>query len=179
MTRLIPRSERGAWIAVPILLVVILLVFFTIGSLGDRRSEMERIDVADVLAVADPVVIYGDAEIEIVGWYANLDEDCVAPPDEPTAVMWLDRTCPLRLLLEEQPAIGASQEALEAIGLRLAAPTGEPFPPRPEPGGWHLMLEPLIVTGHFDDPAAAGCAPPRAARCRATFVVSEVDGLVH
>ena len=41
------------------------------------------------------------------------------------------------------------------------------------------MLEPLVVTGHFDDPAAAECQPAREARCRATFVVTEVDGLVH
>jgi hypothetical protein len=179
MTRLIPRSERVAWIAVPIVLVIVLVVFLTVGSLGAPRAELERIDVAEVLSVTDPATTYGDAEIEIVGWYASLAEDCEAPPDEPIAVTWLDRTCPLRLLLAEQPATGAAQVALEAIGLRLAAPTGEPFPPRSEPGGWHLMLEPLVVTGHFDDPASADCALPRTARCRATFVVTEVDGLVH
>jgi hypothetical protein len=179
MTRLIPRSERGAWIAVPILLVIVIVAFLTVGSLGARRPELQRIDVADVLAVADPATVYGDAEIEVVGWYANLAEDCEDPPDEPLAVTWLDRTCPLRLLLAEQPASAAAQVALETIGLRLAASTGVPFPPRPEPGGWHLMLEPLVVTGHFDDPAAAACVPSRTARCRATFVVTEVDGLVH
>ena len=98
---------------------------------------------------------------------------------EPPDAGWLERTCPLRLLLAEQPAEEADQSALEAIGLRLAAPTGEPFPPRPEPGGWHLMLEPLIVTGHFDDPEAGACAAAERERCRATFVVTEVDGLVH
>jgi hypothetical protein len=41
------------------------------------------------------------------------------------------------------------------------------------------MLEPLIVTGLFDDPEAAGCPAPEIDRCRATFVVSAVDGLVH
>lgn len=179
MTRLLPRSERGAWIAVPIVLVTVIVVFLTVGSLGAPRAELQRLEVADVLAVTDPATAYGDAEIEVVGWYANLAEDCEPPADEPLAVTWLDRTCPLRLLLAEQPATGASQVALEAIGLRLAAPTGEPFPPRPEPGGWHLMLEALVVTGHFDDPAAADCAPARTTRCRATFVVTEVDGLVH
>lgn len=179
MTRLLPRSERGRWIAVPVVLVLVIVVLLTVGSLGARRAELERIGVADVLAVSDPATLYGDAEIEIVGWYANLAEDCEIPPDEPLAVTWLDRTCPLRLLLAEQPATGAAQVALEAIGLRLAASTGEPFPPRSEPGGWHLMLEPLVVTGHFDDPATADCAPSRTAQCRATFVVTKVDGLVH
>jgi hypothetical protein len=41
------------------------------------------------------------------------------------------------------------------------------------------MMEPLVVTGHFVDPAAAACRPALEARCRATFVVIEVDGLVH
>lgn len=179
MTRLIPRSERGAWVAVPIVLVVVVVVLLTFGSLGDRRAELQRLEVADVLAVTDPAIVYGGEEIEIVGWYASLAEDCDAAPDEPLAVTWLDRTCPLRLLLAEQPATGAAQVAMEAIGLRLAAPTGEPFPPRAEPAGWHLMLEPLVVTGHFGDPAAADCALSRTARCRATFVVTGVDGLVH
>jgi hypothetical protein len=172
-------TERAAWIAVPAILVTILAVFLLVGSLGGPRPEFTRIEVAEVLAATDPVATYGSEEIEVVGWYANLDADCQPAPSEPPAVTWLERTCPLRLLLEEQPAAGASQAALEAIGLRLAAPTGEPFPPRPEPDGWHLMLEPLIVTGHFDDPAAADCSSPSVERCRATFVVTGVDGLVH
>ena len=172
-------TERAAWIAVPLILVGILAVFLVVGSLGGPRPEYERIDVAEVLAVDDPAAAYGSEEIEIIGWYANLDEDCLPPSDEAITAGWLLRPCPLRLLLTEQPATGASQDALEAIGLRLAAPTGEPFPPRPAPAGWHLMLEPLIVTGHFDDPEAAACPTAELDRCRATFVVSEVDGLVH
>ena len=172
-------TERAAWIAVPLILVGVLALFLVVGSLGGPRPEYERIDVAEVLAAADPVATYGSAEIELVGWYANLDDDCRPPSGEATNAGWLLRTCPLRLLLAEQPATGASQAALEAIGLRLAAPSGEPFPPRPVPGGWHLMLEPLIVTGHFDDPQAAACPGPEVDRCRATFVVSGVDGLVH
>jgi hypothetical protein len=173
------RSERAAWLAIPIILVAVLIVFVTVGSLGEPRAELTRVDVAEVLAQSDPAAAYGDTELELVGWYANLDADCVTPPDEPTATIWLERTCPLRLLLPEQPAPGAPQSALEAIGLRLAAPTGEPFPPRAEPEGWFLMLEPQIVTGHFDAPASSECHPDRAARCRATFVVTQVDGLVH
>jgi hypothetical protein len=41
------------------------------------------------------------------------------------------------------------------------------------------MLEQQVVTGHFDDPATADCHPDRWARCRATFVVTGIDGLVH
>jgi len=172
-------TERAAWIAIPVILVGILALFLVVGSLGGPRPEYLRIDVAEILALADPAATYGPEEIEVVGWYANLDADCEAPPGELPSASWLARTCPLRLLLPEQPATAATQAALQAIGLNLAAPTGEPFPPRPQPEGWHLMLEPLIVTGHFDDPEAAACPPAEMERCRATFVVSEVDGLVH
>jgi hypothetical protein len=173
------NTERAAWLAVPLVLLVVLVFFVGLGSLGAPRQEFLRIEVAEVLAEPDPVARWGSDEIEVVGWYANLDADCQPAADEPAEAGWLERTCPLRLLLAEQPAEGAAQAALEAIGLRLAAPTGEPFPPRPEPGGWHLMLEPLIVTGHFDDPAAAECNADEIDRCRATFVVTGVDGLVH
>jgi hypothetical protein len=173
------RRERTIWLGVPLVLVVVLVIFLGVGSLGDPRPEYLRIDVADVLDEADPVATWGSEEIELTGWYASLDGDCQPPADAPSSAGWLERTCPLRLLLPEQPAEGASQAALEAIGLRLAAPTGEPFPPRPTPGGWHLMLEPLIVTGHFDDPAASSCRTGDRDRCRATFVVSGIDGLVH
>ena len=40
-------------------------------------------------------------------------------------------------------------------------------------------MEPTVVTGHFDDPAAGQCRTALAARCQTTFVVAEVDGLVH
>jgi hypothetical protein len=173
------RKERAAWLAVPLILVGALIVLIGLGSLGAPRPEYLRIDVAEALAEADPAARWGSAEIELVGWYANLDGDCRAPATEPADASWLERTCPLRLLLAEQPAEGAAQSAVEAIGLRLAAPTGEPFPPRPRPGGWHLMLEPLIVTGHFNDPEAGACAAAERERCRATFVVTGVDGLVH
>ena len=179
MSRPVRRTERAAWLAIPVVLVGVLVVFLGVGSLGAPRPELEQIDVAEVLAAADPIATYGSDDIQVVGWYANLDADCAPPADEPLDVGWLERACPLRLLLAEQPASGASQVALEAIGLRLAAPTGEPFPPRPRPEGWFLMMEPLVVTGHFAEPNAETCRPELASRCRSTFIVSEVDGLVH
>jgi hypothetical protein len=173
------RRERAAWLAIPLVLILVLLVLIGVGSLGPPRPEYLRIDVAEVLAEPDPAARWGSDEIEVVGWYANLDADCARPEAEAKDAGWLARTCPLRILLPEQPAEGADQAALEAIGLRLGAPTGEPFPPRPEPHGWHLMLEPLIVTGHFDDPEARRCEPGSRERCRRTFVVTGIDGLVH
>ena len=173
------RRERLAWVAIPLTLIGLVAVMLTLGSLGEPRPELEAIDVGEVLAVPDPAATYGAEDLQLVGWYANLADDCMIPPDEPIGATWLERSCPLRLLLAEQPASGASQPALEGIGLRLAAPTGEPFPPRPHPSGWHLLLEQLVVTGHFDDPAAADCDAALATICRNTFVVTDTDGLLH
>lgn len=173
------QGERLAWVALPLTLIGLLAAFVTLGSLGEPRAELQRIDVSDVLVTQDRVATYGTQELQLVGWYADLTDDCTAPSDEPEDATWLERTCPLRLLLAEQPAVGATQAALEAIGLRLAAPTGEPFPPRPQPGGWHLLLEQLVITGHFDDPGAAECHASRVMTCRNTFVATDTDGLVH
>lgn len=175
----VSRRERLAWVAIPLTLTGLVVAFLTIGSLGEPRAELQRTEVGEVLAESDPAARYGSQELQLVGWYANLTDDCIVPPGEPSEASWLERTCPLRLLLAEQPASGATQASLEGIGLRLAAPTGEPFPPRPQPDGWHLLLEQLVVAGHFDDPAAADCDAARATICRNTFVVTDTDGLVH
>jgi len=164
VTAAAPRAERLAWLAIPLVLIGILVLFLTVGSLGERRAELRRIDVSEVLAAADPVAAYGSSQLQVVGWYANLADDCHPDPGQLSDASWLERTCPLHLLLAEQPASGATQVALESIGLRLAAPTGEPFPPRAQPNGWHLLLEQVVVTGHFEGN---------------TFVVADTDGLVH
>jgi hypothetical protein len=158
------------------------LVFFmlTVGSLGGIRPELTEYPVGVVRADGDPAVRHASAELRIVGWYAELAGDCVGDDggaDE--SVAWLQRECPLRVLLSDQPGEDVTQAALERDGLRLAAPDGAPFPSRAQPGGPNLRLQQLIFTGHFDDPAAQRCVPDRLARCRNTFVVSTYDGLIR
>lgn len=158
-------------------------VFFmlVVGSLGGTRPELQRIPVAEVLASGETLADrYGSEDRRIVGWYAELDADCVAE-EEPVAlqVPWLERSCPLRVLLPYQPTTDVTQAELSANGLRLAAPDGRPFPSRAQPGGANLRRQQLVYVGHFDDPAADECAEELVERCRNTFVVSDYDGLLR
>ena len=158
------------------------LVFalLTIGSLGEPREELRQVPVADVLAGAAPTDRFGGEELRIVGWYAELATDCVeSTGGEGTGVDWLERACPLRVLLPEQPDADVTEAELQAQGLRLAAPTGQPFPSRAFPSGPNVRLEQLVFIGHFNDRAAAQCAPVVRERCRNAFVVSDYDGLVR
>ena len=151
-----------------------------IGSLGDVRPELTEYPVGEILAAPDAAARYGDAEIRIVGWYAALDGDCAGDSGGADAsVAWLQRDCPLRVLVSQQPGEGVTQAELQRDGLRLAAPNGEPFPPRAVPTGANLQKQQLIFTGHFADPASDSCVPDRLARCRATFVVTTYDGLLR
>ena len=77
------------------------------------------------------------------------------------AVAWLQRDCPLRVLLPEQPDDDVTQEELLRDGLRLAAPLGSAFPSRAEPTGPNLRGQQLVFVGHFADAAAASCVPDR------------------
>ena len=152
----------------------------TVGSLGDPNVEFQLVPVSVVLNDAQPAARHGDAELRISGWYAELAGDCAGDDggsDE--SVAWLQRDCPLRVLLAEQPPEEVTQAELERMGLRLAAPTGRPFPSRAGPGGPNLRLQQLVFIGHFDDEAADRCVPIRTDRCRNTFVVSDYDGLVR
>ncbi|MEP7040289.1 MAG: hypothetical protein ABI864_01820 [Chloroflexota bacterium] len=159
------------------LFVFLMLV---VGSLGDVRPELTEYPVGEILSQQDPAKGHGDAELRIVGWYAELSGDCVGDDGGVDAsVAWLQRDCPLRVLLSAQPAEDVTQADLERAGLRLAAPDGRPFPSRAEPGGPNLRLQQLIFTGHFDDGAAASCVPDRVDRCRNTFRVSGYDGLLR
>ncbi|MDQ2935116.1 MAG: hypothetical protein M3R49_09120 [Chloroflexota bacterium] len=172
------RGQRLGMLAVAALgaFVFGLLVF---GSIGEVRPELKRIPVTEVLAGGAPAERYGNGELRIVGWYAELSGDCRGDSGGVDAsVAWLQRDCPLRVLLPKQPSEEASQAELEH-GLRLAAPLGKPFPSRAQPGGPNLRLEQLVFVGHFNDAAAARCVPERADRCRNTFVVSDYAGLVR
>lgn len=159
-----------------------LFVFFmlTVGSLGGVRPELTEYPVGEILAEQNPAVQHGSADLRIVGWYAELAGDCVGDDGglDP-AVAWLQRDCPLRVLLSAQPSDDVTQAELEQDGLRLAAPTGGPFPSRAEPGGPNLRLQQLIFTGHFADAAAGDCVPDRKLRCETAFVVSTYDGLLR
>jgi hypothetical protein len=174
------NRETRIGIGLVALLGAVTFGLLLIGSIGEPREELQRLTVAQVLAQDSPADLYGDHELRIVGWYASLDADCVEPPSPPAAaVPWLERHCPLRVLMPAQPAADVTQAELEEHGLRLSAATGQPFPSRSEPTGPNLRLEQLVYVGHFDDEAAAECAADRREFCRNTFVVSDYDGLVR
>ncbi|MEO8252063.1 MAG: hypothetical protein ABI978_05885 [Chloroflexota bacterium] len=169
------ETRIGIGLVVGLGLLVFLML--TLGSLGGVRLDLTEFPVGEILAEQNPAVQHGTAELRIVGWYAELAGDCVGDAGGVDAsVAWLQRDCPLRVLLPAQPGESVTQAELERDGLRLAAPNGKPFPSRARPGGANLRLEQLIFTGHFDDPAAHRCVPDRLSRCRATFVVSTYDG---
>ena len=158
-------------------LVFLMLV---VGSLGEPRPELTEYPVGEILSLEDPAARHGSAELRVVGWYAELAGDCVGDDGGVDAsVAWLQRDCPLRVLLRQQPSDDVTQAELERDGLRLAAPDGRPFPSRAQPGGANLRLQQLIFVGHFDDPAAASCVPDRVSRCVNTFVASTYDGLLR
>jgi len=150
-----------------------------VGNLGDKRSEIDPLEVAEVLSGSPtPSERFGDEELYVVGWYAELDADCLGDDggaDE--TVAWLQRECPLRVLLPEQPPEDVTQAELERDGLRLAAPLGNRFPSRAEPGGPNLRAQPLVFVGHFGEGASDRCVPERRDRCENTFVVTDYDEL--
>ena len=170
---------REVRIGTAVLVALGLFVAFmlVIGNLGTTRSEVDPLEVAEVLG-ASPAARWGSDELHVVGWYAELDADCEGDDggaDE--SVAWLQRECPLRVLLPEQPSEDVTQAELERDGLRLAAPLGNRFPSRAEPGGPNLRAQPLVFVGHFDDAAAANCVPDRVERCQNTLVVVDYDEL--
>jgi len=174
------NRETRVGIALVAALGAFVFLMLVVGSLGEVRPELTEYPVGEILAQQDPAARHGDAELRIVGWYAELAGDCAGDDGGVDAsVAWLQRDCPLRVLLSDQPSEDVTQADLERDGLRLAATDGRPFPSRAQPGGANLRLQQLIFTGHFDDTAAANCVPDRAERCRNTFVVSGYDGLIR
>lgn len=156
------------------------LFMVVIGSLGGTRPDVDPLTVEEALAGGSPADQWGSEELHVTGWYAELDADCTGDDGGADAsVAWLQRDCPLRLLVPQQPAEDVTQEELIRDGVRLAAPLGNSFPSRAEPAGPNLRGQQLVFVGHFDDSAATSCVPERVERCRSTFVVSDYDELVR
>lgn len=156
------------------------LFMVVVGSLGGARPDVDPLSVEEALAGGDPAAEWGSEELYVAGWYAELDADCEGDRGGADAeVAWLQRDCPLRVLLPEQPSLDVTQEELLRDGIRLAAPQGNVFPSRAEPTGPNLRGQQLVFVGSFDHPTAAGCVPERVERCRATFVPTDYDELVR
>lgn len=151
-----------------------------VGSIGGARPDVDPLSVSEALADGDPAARWGDAELYVTGWYAELDGDCEGDDGgADVSVNWLQRECPLRVLMPQQPDPDVTQAELLRDGLLLAAPQGRAFPSRAKPGGPNLRGGQLVFVGHFDDDAAASCVPERADRCRNTLVVRDYDELVR
>jgi hypothetical protein len=173
---------REVRIGVAIVAALGALVFglLVLGSLGGVRPEVDPLTVEEALAGGHPADEWGSEELHVSGWYAELDADCSGDDGGADAsVAWLQRDCPLRVLLPEQPPDDVTQAELLRDGLRLAAPLGSAFPSRAEPTGPNLRGQQLVFVGRFADAAAASCVPERAERCRDTFVVTDYDELVR
>lgn len=172
--------EQRLWTLALVGLGAFVALMIVVGSAGSPRPDVDPLTVEEVLAGGDPAVRFGDRELYVIGWYAELDADCEGDEGGADAdVAWLQAECPLRVLMPEQPAADVTQEELLRDGLRLAAPLGKSFPARAEPGGANLRGQQLVYIGHFDDPAAASCVPERAERCRNTFVAADYDEQVR
>jgi hypothetical protein len=174
--RRVTREVRLGVLAVSALGALVFAIL-VVGSLGGTRPEVDPLTVEEVLA--SPWA-WGSEELHVTGWYAELDADCVGDDGgADPSVAWLQRDCPLRVLLPAQPSVDVTQDELLRDGLRLAAPEGRAFPSRAEPGGANLRGQQLVFVGHFDDPAASSCVPERVQRCRETLVVSDYEELVR
>ena len=173
------REVRLGMLAVAALGAFVFL-FIVIGSLGGTRPEVDPLTVEEALAGGAPADTWGSRELHVSGWYAELDADCSGDTGGPDAsIAWLQRDCPLRVLLPAQPPETVTQQELLRDGLRLAAPQGRAFPSRAVPGGPNLRGQQLVFVGHFADPGAGACVPERLERCRNTLVVSDYEELVR
>jgi len=172
--------EMRMGVALVAALGAVVSFLLVVGALGGTRPELDPLTVEEALAGGAPAQEWGSKELYVVGWYAELDTDCAGDLGGVDAsVAWLQRDCPLRLLLPEQPAVEVTQGELLRDGLRLAAPLGNVFPSRAEPGGPNLRGQQLVFVGHFSDAAADQCVPERVERCLNTFVVIDYDELVR
>ncbi len=173
-------TERQWGILAVVALAAFVAFMILVGSIGPARPDVDPLSVAEARADGAPADRWGGEELHVSGWYAELDADCIGDDGGADAsVAWLQRDCPLRVLLPEQPSADVTQDELLATGIVLAAPQGRAFPSRAEPTGPNLRGGQLVFVGHFDDEAAARCVPERLERCRNTLVVSDYDELVR
>jgi hypothetical protein len=176
------NREARRWIGALLALGAFTAFMLVIGNLGAPRAGVHPLPVDEVLAEGPPAERWGSEERVIVGWYAELDADCEGDDGGADAsIAWLQRDCPLRVLMPEQPPKDVTQADLEAWGIRLAASPDrrQPFPARAEPTGPNLRGQQLLFEGHFDDERAADCVPARVDRCRNAFVVTDYDEQVR
>lgn len=169
-------TEARWWGGALAALVVFVAFMLVVGNLGETRPEVDPLTVDELSAEGPPADRFGDEELHIIGWYAELDGDCAGDDGgADPSVSWLQRDCPLRIIVPSQPATDVTQEELLATGVRLAAPLGNVFPSRAEPSGPNLRGQQLVFVGAFDHAAARSCVPDRLERCRNTFVVTDYD----
>ena len=57
-------------------LATFVALLIVVSSLEPARPELDPLTVDEVLAEPDPVARWGTEELYIVGWYADLDEEC-------------------------------------------------------------------------------------------------------
>lgn len=172
--------EARLWIGALVALGAFTALMLLVGNLGPPRPGVDPYTVDEILRGGSPADRFGSEELYVVGWYAELDGDCQGDDGGADAsVAWLQRECPLRVLLPVQPSTDVTQDELLAGGLLLAAPLGNAFPSRAEPGGPNLRGVQLVFVGHFADAAAEDCVPERVQRCRDTLVVTDYDEQVR
>jgi hypothetical protein len=174
------NREGRLWIGALVALGLFTAVMLVVGNVGAPRPDVDPLTVAELRSVGSPADEWGSEELHVIGWYAELDADCSGDDGgSDPSVAWLQRDCPLRVIVPEQPSPDVTQEELIAGGIRLAAPLGNVFPSRAEPGGPNLRGQQLVFVGSFDADASASCVPERVERCRNTFVVTDYDEQVR
>jgi hypothetical protein len=174
--------EARLWIGALLALGAFVAFMLVVGNLGDPRAGVHPLTVEELLADGAPADRWGSRERFVVGWYAELDADCEGDDGgADPSVAWLQRDCPLRVLMPEQPTEDVTQAELEERGIRLAAAPDrrQPFPSRAAPSGPNLRGQQLVFEGHFDDERATDCVPQRVERCRNTFVVTDYEERVR
>jgi hypothetical protein len=173
------NAERRWWTIAVVALGLFTFGMILVGSIGAPRPEVDPLTVTELAAGEPPAERFGDRELTIVGWYAELDADCTGDDGGAGEAAWLQADCPLRVLMPSQPPADVTQDELLRDGVRLAAPVPNVFPSRAEPSGPNLRGQQLVYVGHFADAASADCVPERVEACRNTFVATDYDEQVR